>query len=212
MRSYDPAELAHLQSRQGVRARLLVWLSPKLWSTGVIEPTGFWNGDDDATFSVGGEARDYFGAGGLLGMDDLTIETGLDVRMINVWLSTAAPEVVEAVGAYDLRLAPVEIHRVLTDPMSHQPIAAPKRIWKGWADGAPRVLPPKGISSGKITIAVASSALMLRRSLTSKYSDEAMRRRGGDRMFRYADVSGKVPVYWGEERIAPVANNGGTGA
>lgn len=141
-----------------------------------------------------------YGATALLGMDDITFETGLNVRRISLWLATAAPEVIEAVMGYDIRLAPIEVHRVLTDPQTHRPIASPHRIWKGWIDGAPRVIPAKGLSQGRITVTAASAAMALTRSLSAKYSDAAMSLRGGDRLFRYADVSGKVPIYWGEKK------------
>jgi len=213
MRSYAPAELTQLQARDGLRPRLLVWIVARDRTTGAPEPTGFWNGSDDQVINVGGVDRTYHGAGGLLGMDDLVIETGLTVRRISVWLATAAPEVVDAAMGYDLRLAPVEIHRLLTDPISHLPVAAPHRIWKGWVDGAPRTVPAKGLSAGRITLTVASAAMALTRGLTAKYSDAAMRQRGSDdRLFRYADVSGKVPVYWGEKRYEAPAPGGGSGS
>jgi len=196
-----PAEISHVQARSGVRPRLLVWIVAKNRSTGLPEPAGFWNGDDDQVFTVGGASRTYHGAGGLMGMDDLVIEGGLKVRRIGIWLSTAAQEVIDAVNGYDTRLAPVEVHRVLTDPLSHLPIANPHRVWKGWVDGAPRATPAKGLASGRITLTVVSAAMALTRGLTAKYSDAAMRLRGGDdRIARYADVSGVVPVYWGEQR------------
>lgn len=199
--SLSPAEIAHVQARNGVRPRLLVWIVAKNRATGLPEPTGFWNGDDDQAFTVAGNSRTYHGAGGLMGMDDLVIEGGLKVRRINIWLSTAAQEVIDAVNGYDVRLAPIEIHRVLTDPQNHLPIADPHRIWKGWVDGAPRITPAKGLASGRITLSVVSAAMALTKGLTAKYSDAAMRLRGGDdRIARYADVSGVVPVYWGEQR------------
>lgn len=206
MRTYHPAELAHLQAREGVRPRLLVWITAKRRDTGAIESVGFWNGADDQDFTIGAETRAYHGAGGLLGMDDLTIETGVRVRRMSAWLATAADEVVSAVMAYDLRLAPVQIHRVLTSPHNYLPIAPPHRIWKGWIDGAVRVTPAKGLSSGRITITLASAAMALTRTLSAKYSDEAMRQRGNDdRLFRYADVSGVVPIYWGEKKFTGAA-------
>ena len=201
MRSYSPAELAHIQARSGVRPRLLVWIEAKNRTTGATEAQGFWNGDDNAEFVISGTTRPYFGAGALLGCDDLVIESGLKVRRFSVWLATAAPEVINAVMAYDVRLARAEVHRVLTDPLTHLPIAEPHRIWKGWVDGNPRVTPAKGLSGGKITLAIASAAMALTRTLSGKYSDEAMRLRGDDRLFRYADVSGKVPIYWGENKV-----------
>lgn len=211
MRSYTSAELAHIRARQGVRPRLLIWVAAKNRTTGATELAGFWSGDDDASFTIGGEVRTYHGAGALLGMDDLTIEIGLTVRRISVWLATAAPEVLSAVMGYDLRLAPAEIHRVLTDPLTHQAVAQPHRIWKGWIDGAPRVTPAKGLSGGRITLQIASASMALTRTLTARYSDEAMRKRGGDRLFRYADVSGKVPIFWGEKKVTS-AGLGASGA
>lgn len=196
------AEIAHLQARSGVRPRLLVWITARSWETGDPESAGFWSGDDTQDFVIGSETRTYHGAGTLLGMDDITIETGIKVRSVDVWLATAAPEVVDAARGYDLRLAPVEIHRVLTDPVSHQVIDAPHRIWKGWVDAAPLVTPAVDGDGGRLTITVVSGARALTRGLTGKWSDESMRRRGGDRLFRYADISGKVPVYWGEKRLS----------
>ena len=105
-------------------------------------------------------------------------------------------------------------HRVFTDPLSHLAVANPRRIWKGVVDGAPRVTPAKGLTGGKISITAASAAMALTRGLPSRYSDEAMRQRGDDdQLFRYADVSGKVPVYWGERRFssAEAAPGGGAG-
>lgn len=205
MRSFDAAELTQLQARAGLRARLLVWISARDRMTGAIVPAGFWTGDQDQSFTVGGGSRLYVGAGGLLGMDDLTVETGLSVRSFSVWLATAAPEVITAIRGYDTRLAPVEIHRVLTDPLSHQIVAHPHRIFKGFVDGAPLVTPDVAGDGGRVTLRLASAALELTRGLTGKWSDESMKARGGDRLFRYADVSGKVPVYWGEKRLDPAA-------
>ncbi len=201
MRSYAPAEITHLQARAGVRPRLLVWIVAKDRETGDPFPVGFWNGDDTEEFTIAAVARSY-NPTALLGMDDITFETGLKVRRISIWLATAATEVIAAVQGYDVRLAPIEVHRVLTDPLTHRPIAAPHRIWKGWVDGAPRVTPAKGLSRGRVSITAASAAMALTRGLPGRYSDEAMRLRGGDdRLFRYADISGKVPIYWGEKRL-----------
>ena len=200
MRAYLAADLDQLTARAGVRPRILVWIRAKRWDTGATEAVGFWSGEDDATFAIAGVDRLYHGAGGLLGIDDLTLETGLDVRTLQIWFATAAEEVVDAVRGYDLRLAPVEVHRVLTGPLTHAPIAEPHRIWRGWVDGAPLTTPAIGGEGGRVTLTVASAAMALTRRLSAKYSDASMSRRGGDRLFRYADVSGKTPVYWGEAR------------
>lgn len=201
MRDYlSPTEIAHLQARSGVRPRILVWITARNLTSGEPETAGFWSGEDNQEFVIDGVTRPYVGAGGLLGMDDIPAETGIKVRTVDVWLATAAPEVVEAARAYDLRLAPVEIHRVLTDPVSHKVIAAPHRIWKGSVDAAPLVTPAVDGDGGRLTMTVVSAARALTRGLTGKWSDESMRLRGDDRLFRHADISGKVPVYWGEKK------------
>ena len=200
MRALTAPEIAHLQARAGVRPRILVWIRARNIVSGLTEPVGFWSGEDDRAFTVAGETRTYHGAGGLIGIDDLTVETGVAVRTLQIWFATAAQEVIDAVRGFDLRLAPVEVHRVLTDPLTWAPIDAPHRIWKGWADGAPLSTPAIGDDSGRVTLTVASAAMALTRTLTSKYSDGSMSQRSGDRLFRHADVSGKVPVYWGEKR------------
>lgn len=206
MRTLSAAEITHLQARAGVRPRVLVWITARNLLTDVMESMGLWNGDDTITLVVGAETRTYQGAGALLGMDDPIYEVGLQVRRINIWLALAAPEVLQAARGYDLRMAPVEVHRVLTDPVTHLPIAPPHRVWKGYADGAPETRPGLGAGGGRrLTLTVASAAMALTRTLTAKYSDESMKRRGGDRLFRYADVSGKVPVFWGEVRYEPPA-------
>lgn len=210
MRNYDVAEILHLQGSDTVCPRLLLWLQPKSRITGLVSPMGFWNGDDDASFDVGAEIRPY-AAHSLLAMDDLTVETGLQVRTISVWMATASATIRDLIPLYDLRLARAEIHRVLLDPLSMQPIARPHRIWKGWVDGAPYVRPALGQEGGQLTLTIASAAMALTRTLTGKYSDASMRLRGGgvDRLFRYSDVSGKVPVYWGEARAAVGSADGG---
>lgn len=206
MRDYlSPAEIAHLQARSGVRPRILVWITARNLTTGLPETAGFWSGEDHQEFVIDGETRAYVGAGGLLGMDDITAETGIKVRSVDVWLATAAPEVVEAARGYDLRLAPVEIHRVLTDPVSHKAIAAPHRIWAGFVDAAPLVTPAVDGDGGRLTVTCLSAAQALTRGLTGKWSDESMKLRGSDRLFRWADIGGKVPVYWGEKKYGEEA-------
>lgn len=200
MRSYDPDVLAHLNAGDSVRPRRLVWITARRIATGATESLGLWDGDDDHDFVIGGVTREYRGAGGLLGMDDPIYETGLVVRRMNIWLTLAAPEVLAAAMDYDLRLAPVEVHRIFTDPHSHLPIAAPHRIWKGFADGAPSSRAGLGSGGKRLTLTVASAAMALTQTVPLYYSDEAMKARSGDRAFRYADVSGDVPVYWGEAK------------
>jgi len=201
MRDFSSATIEHLIARSGVKSRLLFWISARNRETGTTETLGLWTGDDSEVIEIDGIARTYHGAGSLLGVDPIVMQVGVQVRMQRVMLSPLAPEVAAAVLGYDARLAPVEIHRALFDPVSGLLIAPPDQVFKGWVDQLEMPVPAVG-SEGMATMTLASSARILTRTLASKYSDASMQMRGGDRLFRYADVSGSVPVYWGEKKHA----------
>ena len=106
-------------------------------NTFAVETMGLWTGEEDRDFSIGGGTRTYHGAGALLGLDQIVMQTGLTVRMQRVSLAPIAAEVAQLLRGYDAGLAPAEIHRALFDPMSGDLVAEPKRLWKGVIDTAP---------------------------------------------------------------------------
>ena len=197
MRTYDPATLAALQTRSGVVPRHLIWVSAQNRITGLPEEGGIWSGAQNRVFTINGTPRLYVGGGGLVNIDALTTEIGLAVRIQRLTLSPMAPEVEALIREYEARLAPVEIHRALFGPASDDLIAEPHRVFRGWIDEAPD---EKGAleGEGKVTLSLASASRALTKGLALKRSDEGQRLRGDDRFRRYADVSGSVPVYWGE--------------
>ena len=134
MLSLSPAELAHLAARKPVRTRFLIWVTAKSFSTGAIEEMGLWTGDDHQAFMVDGIARDYFGAGNILEIDGISRAASLEVRMHQIKLSPLSPEVITLIRGYDVRLAPVLIHRARFDPETNALLAPPFRIFKGWVE------------------------------------------------------------------------------
>ncbi len=201
MRDLGSATVSHLASRGGICARLLFWIAARNRTTGATETLGLWNGDDVRGIEVGGELRTYHGAGALLEVEPMVMQVGTQVRMQRVSLAPAAPEVLLAIMGYDARLAPVEIHRALFDPASGALIGTPHRVFKGTVDAVELPVPAAG-TEGAVQITLASTSRALTRTLASRYSDASMQLRAGDRMFRYADISGAVPVFWGEEHGA----------
>ncbi len=197
MRSYDAPTLAALQNRGQVVARLLVWVTAQNRISGLPEEGGIWSGAQDQTFTIDGTPRLYVGGGGLVSIDTLTTEVGLAVRIQRLALSSMAPEVVALIREYEARLAPVEIHRALFDPASDTLIAEPHRVFRGWIDEAPEEIGTLE-GEGKASLSLASASRALTKGLALKRSDESQRLRGDDRFRRYSDVSGSVPVYWGE--------------
>lgn len=201
----DATTQAHLAERGGLIPRWLLWISAKNRSAGTTEATGLWTGDDDQTFTVGGQTRSYFGAGGLVSIDPLTYETGTSVQMQRLALGPITPEVAQLLRTYDPRLAPAELHLALFRPLDNSLVSITRAL-KGWIDEAPvkdgAATDQDGnfISASVCEVTIAASSREGTRTLPLKKSDSAQQRRGGDRGRRYADVSGTVAVWWGEER------------
>lgn len=205
MRDYGANIETHLASLSGIETRSLVWIAAKNRDTGATENAGFWNGLDEITFTIGGLARTYTGAGALLSVSPIVGETGLRVRMHQLGLSGIPPEVTQLIHAYDARLAPIEVHQVHFDPVRGAPIGDPVRILKGWVDEMPVPTPEVG-GTEAVTLSIASASRALTRTLTSKKSDEMQRRIDpNDRGREYSAVSGAVGVFWNvkQKRAAP---------
>lgn len=198
MRSFDAPTLSAFQTRTQIMARVLVWITARNRSTGLPEQLGLWNGGYDRSFTINSVARTYVGAGALMQMPPLVYQVGLAVRMQRLTLSPIDPTVGNLIRTYDARLAPIEIHRALFDPVTTALISEPHRLFKGMIDELEVTADAKGETRCEVT--VASSARYLTRTLTLKRSDASQQLRSGDRFLRYADVSGEVDVYWGENR------------
>ena len=203
MRSFPPATAACLASRGAIVSRTLIWIRARNRISGAEEALGLWNGDDHQNFRIDGETRLYTGAGGLVSVDPLTMQSGLVVRMHRVSLSPLAGEVEQAIRGYDPRLAPVEIHRALFAADTRDLIDAPRRVFRGWIDAVQITTPAAG-GTARCDVTLASSARALTRTLGLKKSDESQKLRSGpqgsDRFARYGDISGAVAVSWGEKK------------
>lgn len=199
MLTYPTAVAAALAARGGICARVLVWLSAKNRDTGAVETIGFWSGDDHRSFTIGGQTRLYYGAGAMLDVGQVTRETGLTVRTLDVSLSPIAPEVQMAIRGYEPRLAPAEVHHAFFDPASGALLATPTRVWKGWIDGVQIQTPEEG-GEASCTVSIASNSMVLTRKVPLKKSDESQRRRNAaDAFFKHADISGQTRIVWGTE-------------
>ena len=82
---------------------------------------------------------------------------------------------------------------------------APHRVFRGFLNS---IEFPRGTDGGApaCVLEVASETRALTRTLAVKKSDDSHQARGGDRFRRYGDVSGAVPVYWGEIRAEAAAD------
>jgi hypothetical protein len=204
MRSYDAATLAALQTRAGVVARVLIVAEARNRTTNVLDTLCLWNGAEPRDFTIAGVTRTFYGAGSLLDIPPIVMESGLRVRFHRLSLSPLSPEVADLIRVHDPRFAPLRIYRALFSPETGALIAEPHRMWKGFIDDVSLPTPKAG-GVARCDVKVASSARQLTQTLPLKRSDETQRRRSGDRMLRYVDVSGSVDVWWGEARAVVAA-------
>ena len=200
MRILDPTSAAYLAARSGVASRHMVHVLARNRATGAREALGLWQGDDHLSLTLGGEARTYYGAGALVGVEPIRSGIGLEVRMLQLVLAPMTPEVAQLLRGYDARLAPVELHRALLSLETGQLIADPIRVFRGWIDEV-RIRTGEVGGTGEATVTLASAARGLTRALTLTRSEAEMRRRSaGDAFRQYTDIAGEVGVWWGETR------------
>lgn len=199
MREYSPAELTYLQSRSGIVAHFLVWISARHRTMGITLSVGLWSGADHQSITINGVPRLYYGAGDLIDMDPIDMQPGLVVKLQRLQLAATSPEVVALIQDYDLAFAPIEIRRALFDPITGALVAEPRVIGEGRIEEAPLPTPEKG-GSAPMEVVWAGIARALTKALTITKSDAVQQLRGGDRFNRYRESTGKVTISWGEVR------------
>jgi hypothetical protein len=199
MRSYDAGTIAQIQARNGLVTRRLVHIKARNLSTDQIEPLGLWSDDYNLSITLEGEARTYLGVGALLEAEPITAGTGLQVRNHQLKMAAIAPEVEDLVKGYNTRFAPVEIHRALLGPQSHNLVGVPHRVFRGMIDEIDFPDVPEG-EAATCTIAIVSETRALTKTLASKKSHDSYQNGGGDNFRQYGDISGAIPLYWGEKQ------------
>ena len=215
MKSFDAATAAYLSSRGGMVAHRLVWITARNLSTDSLESLGLWSGEQDIAVTIAGQVRAYTGAGVMLEAENIVSAAGLGVRMVQLGLSAVSAQVEDIVKGYQTRFAPIEVHRAFFVPETGALVAAPHRMFRGVINSVEFTDAAAGENPACV-IECASAARDLTRTLAVKKSDASQRRRADDRFRRYGDISGVVPIYWGERRsdytAPPAGGGGGTGS
>lgn len=192
-----------IDQRIGLVLQTLVWITAINRETGAAESMGLSSADTNQMITVDGQERLYFGAGGLIEVEPIAVNAGLEVRTVELVLAPLAPEIEMLMRGFDSRQAPVEIHRLILHPRTRAIVGAPTRRWKGRID-TEEIVSASEEQPGRAKLTVTSQAAEGTRGLALKKSDESQRLRrlpggGQDRFARHSDVSGAVPVKWGEE-------------
>jgi hypothetical protein len=198
MRTISPALAAHLAARRGYCIRLLLWAAPKDPVSGLPEEIGIWSGSTNREFTIQGTPRLYLGGGGVLQVATIVSGVGLDIRNQRATLNGLFPEVIEIMDQYSAIQAPIEIHRAFFATDTLELLDEPHRLFKGTIEKAPKTRAEAG-GTPAVELTMVSTARNLTMTLAARQSDANQQLRGGDRVLRHADLSGEIPVVWGEE-------------
>lgn len=182
-------------TRRDQHNRVLVWIEARDHDTGNAKPMGIWDGRDNQQFEVAGELRPFFGAGNIQELAVFKSEAGLVVQSYSLPLAAFSPEVRELLRGRDVRFAKLQIYLVSFDPETGAQLGV-ERIFTGFIDGAPETIGEAG-GDARATLNLVSNARLLTRKVPVLKSHAAQSKRDGDAFFKYADVSGSVPVFWG---------------
>ena len=205
----DQQTIDYLAQRQGTIAHWLVWLVARDRSNDEPAPVGFWDGADHQAFTIGGDARTYFGAGALLEVEPIRQQVGLGIRVQQVSL-TLTPDAQQAVRVYDPSLAPVEIHRAHFDPVTGGLVAEPSLAFAGTVDVVTITEGATGQPS-TITLEIVGKERALTRRPALFKSDAALRARPGAEDDTFRQHAGEAPRWitpWGERAVAGGGSSG----
>lgn len=191
---------AHLSTPGPRLAELLVWVQCRNRDTDTPEPVGLWTGPQAMDFSIDGEVRTYYGNGAILEDPQIVTGRGLDVLLTSLRLSRLHDAVRLMLDTRDPSNAPVEIRRASYDPATGVLIDEPSLEFDGEVDSPEASGGGRG-RSDEVTVKLAPITARLARDLPLNWSDETARRSGGDRILRFASVSGQATVWWGAKRV-----------
>lgn len=210
MRDIDSDTQAALAARALV-ARDFIQITGKKFSDGSTATAYFWSDLGTVTAEVidaiTGDAasHDYIGTATLLKIDDIPLTSDVTVRTINASLSQINQAVIDAVRGYDLKQAPVQIHRGMFDPQTRQLVAPPLPRFVGFVDQCVINTPQEG-SDGSIVLTLTSHTQELTRFNTAKCSDADQKRRSdSDNFYQDIAVVGNWQAFWGEARGSQAA-------
>lgn len=203
MRSVLTATNNALSARRLV-ARDFFWIQAKDASN-VPQTAAFWNDRNQITCNViSGQdgstvARTFNGSGKLITADDIPLTNDLTIRTINVTLNYLNTSIDSLIRGYNLRLALVEIHRLLFDPTTRAIVETLPPRFTGFVDGVTFNTPAVG-GTGSVQLKCVSHTQELTRVSTDKRSNSAQHRRlGTDNFYQYTGVISARTVFWGTE-------------
>lgn len=195
--TFDASSQIQLKARGDIVSRWLLWASVRNRTTNQRVEVGLWTGDDDISIPVNGTNRTYQGLQAGLAIGDVVTSIGTMVRTQKVTLTGLTPEAVLLVRAHDARLAPVELHLAIFDPLTMGLIGIDQRF-VGNIDKAPMPTPAMGEGGTTVSFEMVSKMRGLTRQLPLKKSNSTQSLRSGDEFRQYGTIAAVVTTKWGE--------------
>ena len=205
MRPVDAAAQAQRERRGALLEVQMLWIEARERASGEVHGIGLWQGEDREQirvtdmFTGASEIRTFFNRG-LLSIGEIRYETGFTIRPVTVALSALSEPVVAAFRQYDARGARVQIWSRSYNPENRLPIGEPEPRFKGFVNLAPMERPEPG-GNATIEVQLVSTVRLLTFTSERKKSDEAQRRRNGDRFRRYKGTARSWDVPWGVKDV-----------
>lgn len=205
MRPISTANQAALAERALV-ARDFLWFVARDRTTGAPVTVGFWSDlenvsafvlDPDTLLPV---TRSYYGAGGLIEIDDIPSVSVIQVQDVHIRMSQLDEMVEIAIRGYDIKQARVEIHRGLFDPVSRKLVAPAVVRFVGFVNLV-EVHTGAENEDGYVDLTCVSHTQELVRSNPStRGHEDQLQRQAGDDFFIDAAVVTEWDLQWGEVR------------
>ena len=205
MRDMYPAMQTALENApiNGLLPRRLVWFTAKIRDTGAPVQAGIWTGSEDLNVTVVSgttgalEARPYIAGLALESVGDIPRTSDFTVQTVTLNMSQLAAAAQQLIRQYELRMALVEIHEVLIDPLTRNQVAPAEIVMLGRVDGAPITTPRSG-EAGSANIKVVSDVMsMLTRKNPRKSSYQGQLVRQNDQWGKDSAVVATWKIPWG---------------
>lgn len=167
--------------------RWFVYLQARNRTTGNPESIAVWTGLGDLTVN----GRTYQGAGGVIGLDGISYNAGLEIGSQTINVTFNDPNITTLIRVYDPSFSNAEIHLGLFDPNTEELIGT-TRAFAGTIDNV------QITDALDVRIELVGSMRHGSRQLTGKQSDADQRQRDpDDRGREYGAIAGEIVIHWG---------------
>lgn len=202
MRSISSENQVALNQRQLV-ARDFLWIVARNRDTGEPISVGFWSDienitafvlDPDTLLPV---TRAYYGAGGLIQIDEIPAVSVIQVQDIRIKMSQLDEMVEQAVRLYNVKQARVEIHRGLFDPDTRNMVSPAIIRFVGFVNQVEINTPSENSEGGVILTCVSHTQELTRANPATRSHEDQKLRQVGDAFFIDAAVVSEWQIDWG---------------